>query len=568
MTGVMKYFDLETCSAAELYGSNSPGPFVRLVGESTESGVRLSSSVDSLLTAAAHGETLCGHNILGFDLIALAVHHGLDFVDLADKGQLYDTMIAAVLADPPPARIPGERAKALYKLDSLGQQFFGTGKSLDLKALAKKFGGYGNIPIDDEFRFYCARDVSLTRRLADRYGPLDEYGVREHRVAARAAQMSLQGFRVDVQLLNQRISDGREFRTEKMAQAEKRYGISTSLATRSALEKLGVAFEKIGVVLPARKDGMPQLGKAVLQQVLKDHADNPEAVELAGLVLGVNGIRTVYQTVADNLVGDRVHPGVSMMQASGRWSTTKPGLTVFGKREGKVRERAVFLPDAGDVILCVDLAQIDARAVAALAQDENYLAMFEPGKDLHTEVALAVWGDASRRQDAKAVGHGFNYGLGANGLARQTGLDPQTCSKLLADLARRFPGVRRWQRRLRADTEARREHLVENGFGRLMRCDADRIYTQAPGLAGQGAARDLMMEGILRLDRRLLGMLRGVIHDELVLSVPAGELEDVRAGVLDALQFEWAPSGTPVPIVADAKNVGRNWAAAYEKETS
>ena len=564
----MRYFDLETRSAADLYAPN-PEPFIRLVGSwGPAAGGHLDYDPTRILVAANSGETLCGHNIMGFDLPVLAHHHGLDMVALADEGRVYDTMIAAVLADPPPAGIPGERARALYALDVLGSKLIGAGKSSDLGALARKYGGFDKIPVDlEEFRRYLIRDVSLTKALADLYGPLNEYAVREHRVAARASQMGAQGFRVDVELLKARLAEGADLRTEKMAEAGRRLGIEGSLARRDSKEKLGAAFEAAGVVLPACKDGSPQLGKVVLQNVLKEHADNPEAVDLANLVLTVNGIRTVYQTVADHLVEDRVHPSVSMMQASGRWSTTKPGLTVFGKREGKVRERAIFLPEDGELILCVDLAQIDARAVAALAQDEAYLEMFAPGKDLHTEVALAVWGDASRRQDAKAVGHGFNYGLGANGLARQTGLDPATCTKLLGDLARRFPGVRRWQKRLRDQVERHPEHLVENGFGRWMRCDADRIYTQAPGLAGQGAARDLMMEGILRLDRRLLGMLRGVIHDEVVLSVPAKELEDVRQEVLKALQFEWAPVGVPVFVQADAKNVGHNWAAAYDKDS-
>ena len=63
-----------------------------------------------------------------------------------------------------------------------------------------------------------------------------------------------------------------------------------------------------------------------------------------------------------------------------------------------------------------------------------------------------------------------------------------------------------------------------NGFGRLMRVDPERAYTQAPALIGQGTARDLMAEGILRLPVEVVPMLRCFVHDELVFSVPRAEL--------------------------------------------
>ena len=71
----------------------------------------------------------------------------------------------------------------------------------------------------------------------------------------------------------------------------------------------------------------------------------------------------------------------------------------------------MFLPEPGHVIVTADLSQIDARAIAAWSQDPAYSALFQPGVDSHVEVARMVWGDPNRRQDAKAIGHGWNYGM-------------------------------------------------------------------------------------------------------------------------------------------------------------
>jgi hypothetical protein len=99
------------------------------------------------------------------------------------------------------------------------------------------------------------------------------------------------------------------------------------------------------------------------------------------------------------------------------------------------------------------------------------------------------------------------------------------------------------------------------GFGRKMRANPDRAWTQAPALMGQGCARDLMMTGLLRLPKGVLPMLRVQVHDEIVLSVPVDAIEDVRRTVIEALSFEW----NGVQILADSSEPGVNWADCYEK---
>ena len=89
-----------------------------------------------------------------------------------------------------------------------------------------------------------------------------------------------------------------------------------------------------------------------------------------------------------------------------------------------------------------------------------------------------------------------------------------------------------------------------------------------PALMGQGCARDLMMEGLLRLPDEVLPMLRAVVHDEVILSVPADIADDVERIVLDALSFPWAPPGAPHHVQIEAglgKHRGCNWGEVYAK---
>lgn len=92
-----------------------------------------------------------------------------------------------------------------------------------------------------------------------------------------------------------------------------------------------------------------------------------------------------------------------------------------------------------------------------------------------------------------------------------------------------------------------------------MRPEPDRAHTQAPALLGQGLARDLLMEGVLRLPLDAVARLKGVVHDELVFSVPEDSVEDFNRVVLESVQFEMRG----VPVTAGLVGVGRNWGEVY-----
>jgi DNA polymerase-1 len=78
-----------------------------------------------------------------------------------------------------------------------------------------------------------------------------------------------------------------------------------------------------------------------------------------------------------------------------------------------------------------------------------------------------------------------------------------------------------------------------------------RAYTQAPAMIGQSTTRDVIAHGLLEIARRVpevLPMLRVIVHDEIVLSVPETDALDVAAVVQDCMSFQWAPAGSSIPV--------------------
>ena len=240
--------------------------------------------------------------------------------------------------------------------------------------------------------------------------------------------------------------------------------------------------------------------------------------------------------------------------------------TTLGKRGGRHVERAVFLPEPGEALLVIDLSQIDARAVAAHSQDPGFRALFEDGRDFHTEVATRILGDPAKREVAKTLNHSVNYGVGARKLASMADVPLPVAEDYLRGMAAQYPQWAAWKQ---AVVEARPPgELLDNGFGRKLRVDPDHAWTAGPAAIGQACARDLLMEGLLRLDAAgLIPHLRCVVHDEVILSVPAEAYPDIAHQVLDCLTFDWAPPGAdrPIRITATLGNrPGLNWSHVYE----
>lgn len=578
-------FDLESGSVDFMF---SAGPeFIRLAGWSIDySDVYVDTDCYAMIEdIMQHDGWIIGHNIMNFDNILLNRMCGVNILELAKKDRLVDTKLLAFLADPPYSRTKEGEIEKMFSLDNVGLKYLGEGKAKDaatgssmLKELAKEFGGFDQIPQDDSrYVHYLRRDVEITRDLV-RVLPMSDYTRREHRISAVASTISVQGFRVDVPLLEERIEQGEQKRLKILTKLEKDYGLpgpdTTKAPQMTKLGKLAIdtAFKDLGITLDRTASGQPGLGKEVLLGVVEAAGENQDVIDLAESVLSLNGIRTIYGNIHEYLVGDRVHPSINLRQSTGRWSIQKPGLTVIGKRGGKVIERAVFLPDQDDhVLISADLAQVDARAVAALSQDREYMKLFEGERDAHTEMAIRIYGSADFRERVKACVHGVNYGMRSKKLAWTTGLSLYEADEFIANFEQSFPRLAQWQYEMRQIGES--IGILYNGFGRMMRIESDRAFTQSPALMGQSTARDILMEGMLRLwdigGEDVIRMIRAVVHDELVMSVPVRDVVEIEKLVVKAMSFEWCPVNGEYPIQIDSglNKRGTNWAKAYDKDT-
>jgi DNA polymerase-1 len=582
-------FDLETANADAMFTGQHEGPFCRLAGFKIDNGpVFVTADMRELLAVLGVAGVIQGHNILGFDLLALAWHHGADFAALAAKA--HDTDPLSREHTPPRSREHGSADE--YDLDHVAERLGVEGKLAGkLGELKRRHGGYDKIPVDDpDYVAYLKQDVESAYQVAQLL-PMTPYGRREHRLATLAGHMTLTGFPVDLALLEQRIEQGEARKQGALAELSEQHAIplgetvlrgrapnktehwkpfKSPLATRAGKDALITAFWKLGAMHFPTVDKV-QITHPVAGYPVRDIAAGREGMEkmvrhygepverLCELVTIVTTTRTVYQTALDNLAPDcRVHPVVSMRQASGRWSVTKPGMTVYGKHAGRHVERDIFIAPPGHVVLSCDLAQVDMRAIAGHCQDPGYMALFAPGRDAHAEIAKML---GISRQEAKARGHGWNYGLSANRMIRE-GAAPDVVWAFVNGMQERFPQLCAWRDGVRALGSS--GQLLDNGFGRKMRCDPNSAYTVAPALMGQGTARDITCESLLRLIERhpeYVQYLVGHAHDEFLFTVPEDQAETIGEQIRAAFTWEWRG----VPILCDLSGPGRSWGEVSAK---
>lgn len=568
-------FDLETADSGELwrYGDG----FVRLGGYTTDDGVALTTNPREVIEALNHASVIYGTNILGFDLLALAHIYGADWEALAAKS--LDLLLLDRLDYPPEARDTGG-SQDKYDLDHICERRGVPGKTDNIRELSRKYGGYDKIPPDDpEYRDYLVGDVNAIAALVDLV-PRTQYGKREHLVQAIFGRMSLNGFRVDLDLLTKRIEGGEATKRDALeilrddydlplgkfswhgrgdAKEEVWEDFDSPLSTLDGRKWLIEIWQAFGVRNPPVTDkGRLSTSANDLRPLAESPIVHPDLRRILQLMMTVTTTRTVYQTVQDHLAGDRVHPLINMGQASGRSSVTSPGLTVFGKRGGRHVEREIFIGEPGYVVMSCDLSQVDMRAIAGLSQDPNYMALFEPGKDVHTEIAVAVTGDPSKRNDCKPIGHGWNYGLGINKMIAN-GYDPALVTRFVEKMTAEYPRMCAWREEVRAQGAS--GELLDNGFGRKMRCNPQRAFTQGPALMGQGAAADILKTALLQIPPELHKYLRVPVHDEFVFVAPEKEAEEVGRAVKEAMTFEWRG----VPIECDLSKPGPNWGTVSAK---
>ncbi|WP_040356857.1 DNA polymerase I [Corynebacterium capitovis] len=285
-------------------------------------------------------------------------------------------------------------------------------------------------------------------------------------------------------------------------------------------------------------------------------------------------IEGLIKTLQDD---GRIHTTFNQTVAStGRLSSTDPNLQNIPVRTeaGRVIRSAFTVGEGYDCLLTADYSQIEMRVMAHLSQDEGLIEAYRGGEDLHNFVGSRVFDvpidqvTPELRRRVKAMSYGLVYGLSAFGLSNQLSISAGEAKKIMESYFERFGGVKRYLDEV--VEQARRDGYTSTVFGRrrylpeltsdnrVARENAERAALNAPI---QGTAADIIKVAMIRVNEALHGRASRIllqVHDELVVEVAPGELEDVK----DIVEREMDGAITLLVPLEVSAGTGPNWDAA------
>lgn len=489
------------------------------------------------------------------------------------QGVLGDTMLQAYVLE-------SHRSVALHELS---QRILGL-KGLTYEEICGKGAnqiGFDAVDIERATEYAC-EDADYTFRLnqvlleqVKALPQLFDIYQLELQVSRVLFEIERNGVRIDSAEL------GRQSHTlgQEMLKLEQRaYELAGQPFNLNSPKQLGeILFGKMQLpVVRKTAAGAPSTDEEVLTKLAEDYPLPQVLLEYRSLAK----LKSTYTDKLPKMVNartGRVHTNYAQAAViTGRLASSDPNLQNIPVRSESGRKiREAFIATNG-MIVSADYSQIELRVMAHVSNDPSLQRAFAAGEDIHKATASEVFGvpiaevTSDQRRAAKAINFGLIYGMGAFGLASNLGITRDAAQSYIDRYFARYPGVAQYMAETRS--LAHEQGYVETIFGRRLwltdinaagarRAGAERAAINAPM---QGTAADLIKKAMVAVqlwlkDQKLKTLMVMQVHDELVLDVPADELEQVKIN-LPRLMCEVA--SLRVPLVAEV-GVGPNWEQAH-----
>ncbi len=398
-------------------------------------------------------------------------------------------------------------------------------------------------------------------------------------LAGVLARMEMNGIKLDTNIL---ATNSAQLNADITHLEEQIYEMAGEKFNLASPKQLGqIIFEKLQIIQNAKltKTKQYQTGEEILIKLACRHPIVPLILEWRTL----SKLKSTYIDALPLLINPktgRIHTTYNQtVTSTGRLSSTNPNLQNIPIRTQRGRDirKAFVAADEHSVIMAADYSQIELRIVAAVCGDEEMIATFKNGKDIHAITASKVYNvdlkdvTPEMRRNAKTVNFGILYGISAFGLAERLMIPQKEAHVLINEYYNQFPKIIMY---LNNTIEfAQKNGFVETLLGRrryirdiqsgnaILRKAAERNAINAPI---QGTAADLIKIAMIRIDaaiqkRKLQSKMLLQVHDELVFEVPDNEIDIMKEMVneimCNAMQIA-------VPLTIDVK-WGYSWYEAH-----
>ena len=521
-----------------------------------ESGVsQVHTTRDTLCKALEGSVSVCGHNLIGYDLPVLKRLWG---VSVAPE-RIVDTLVLSRLFDP--SRQGG------HSLRSWGETLgFPKGDHNDWSRLSQEM-------ID-----YCIQDVAVTeavhKRLTRDMAEFDSKSIElEHQVQYAVQQQERNGWLLDQQLSHELLATFKERMNEIEEELQEkfppvvheRYSEKTGKRLKDRVEVFNVGSRQqiarrlstLGVVF----DKVTEKGNPIVDEAVLDTIDLPEARSVSEYLMLQKRYAQVHSWLEHVQDDGRVHGRViSNGAVTGRMTHQSPNMAQVPASHSPYGHecRSCWTVPEGKKLVGFDASGLELRMLAHYMDDKEFTNVLLT-EDVHTRNQMAA--GLETRPQAKTFIYAFLYGAGDAKIGTIVG----GSAKDGAELKRRFlsntPAL-----------ESLRERVTRaSGRGYLTGLDGRRLRVRSEHAALntllQAAGAIVMKKALVILDDyaqqwKLDYKLIGNIHDEVQSEVAADQAEKYGWLAVECLKAAGLEYNLRCPLDGEYK-VGATWAETH-----
>ena len=514
-------------------------------------GVLLSQQKDELIDIIRYSKEIITHNLK--PLLIYLVSHA--FTPLTPV--FFDTMLAAYLINP---------LRKDYGIGSVIEEY-----------LERDFSSNGTEKIMTDAIPYLIELKGVLEKKMEGLGLLSLFMNTEMPLIKVLADMECKGVKIDRSRLN---SLSREFDQRLNGIIKKIHDMAGGPFNINSPQQLSrVLFDTLKLTPVKKTKTGYSTDTEVLQTLSTEHPLPKEILEYRTLTKLKGTYIDVLPTLINPLTG-RIHASFNqMVVATGRLSSSDPNLQnipIRGEEGMKIRE--AFVPEKGHILISSDYSQIELRVLAHISRDQVLIDTFLRDDDIHTRVALEVFGTQDggvsheMRRTAKVINFGIIYGMSSFGLAKELGISQREAQNYIDDYFEKYQGVKAYIKNIQE--EAREKGFVQTLFGRIryipeirnndnnIRQLGERAAMNTPI---QGTAADIIKMAMVNIHRiiREKGFSSSLImqiHDELVFEVPLEEADVMETLIKTEMEHVVSLS---VPLKVSLGK-GYSWAEAHD----
>ncbi len=461
-------------------------------------------------------------------------------------------------------------------------------KFKDLVGSGKKQITFDYVPIDQATK-YAAEDALITLKLYNQLKPriINEkisniYEKIDKPLLNVLSSMEELGIKVNQQYLND-LSN--QFNKEAKKIEKQIYKITGKEFNIGSPKQLGeIIFVEMKIKGGKKtKTGTYSTDSGILEDL------SSEGHKIAKLVLEWREVSKLRSTYTDalqeqiDLKTKRVHTSYATATTlTGRLSSNDPNLQNIPIRTDKGKKiRHAFIAEKKYKLVSFDYSQIELRLAAEISKDENFIAAFINGEDIHASTAKEIFNlhneepTSEHRRKAKAINFGILYGISPYGLAKQLSVTNSEAKNYIENYFKRFPRIKDYM-----DFQinhAKTNNFVETIFGRkcnikgindknfAVRGFAERQSINAPI---QGTAADIIKLSMIEIynfiiQNNIEARMLLQVHDELVFEIKENQTEEsikVIKDIMEKTHLQY--KDFTVPLTVDY-GIGNTWGESH-----